>query len=53
VISHIYLATLANPGTLQVMISGKVGKTWARHHHPLWWQELQDRDSAATRVAKR
>lgn len=53
VVSHIYLATLANPGTLQVMISGKVGKTWARHHHPLWWQELQDRDSSGTRVAKR
>lgn len=35
-ISHMYLATLANPGTLNSMIVGYVHEDWAKHHHPIW-----------------
>lgn len=40
VIVHIYLGTLANPGTWQVILSGYVSLHWAKHHHPLWWNRL-------------
>ena len=35
-IAHLYLGTLANPGTLTAMITGKVTPQWAKDHHPLW-----------------
>ncbi len=39
VVVHLYLATLANPGTVRSIIFGKVGAEWAAHHHSLWWEE--------------
>ncbi len=39
-IIHIYLGTLANPGTWHVIISGYVSYPWAKEHHPIWWQKL-------------
>ncbi|MCX5769798.1 MAG: cytochrome b/b6 domain-containing protein [Candidatus Hydrogenedentes bacterium] len=38
-IAHLYLGTLANPGTLTAMITGKVTPQWAKDHHPLWVTE--------------
>jgi formate dehydrogenase subunit gamma len=35
-LAHLYLGTLANPGTLTAMITGKVTPQWAKDHHPLW-----------------
>lgn len=35
-IPHIYLGTIAFPGTLRGMLHGKVTLGWARQHHPLW-----------------
>ncbi len=35
-IVHLYLGTLANPGTFTSMIVGKVTPEWAEHHHPIW-----------------
>ena len=35
---HLYLATIANPGTLLAMLTGRVSADWAAHHHPLWWE---------------
>ena len=40
VIAHIYLGTLANPGTWLVIISGYVSSRWAKHHHPIWWEHI-------------
>ena len=34
---HVYLATIAFPGTARTMIDGKATKSWARHHHPRWY----------------
>jgi formate dehydrogenase subunit gamma len=35
-IVHLYLGTLANPGTFGAMLTGKVTQKWAETHHPLW-----------------
>lgn len=40
VIMHIYLGTVANPGTWQAILSGYVGMHWAKKHHPLWWKRI-------------
>jgi formate dehydrogenase subunit gamma len=40
VIAHIYLGTLANPGTWLVIIWGYVSSRWAKHHHPIWWERI-------------
>jgi formate dehydrogenase subunit gamma len=33
---HIYLSTLANPGTLQIMVNGMVPLDLARKRYPKW-----------------
>jgi formate dehydrogenase subunit gamma len=38
-VPHVYLATLAYPGTFRSMVDGTVSRRWARHHHPLWRPE--------------
>lgn len=38
-ILHIYLGTIAYPGTARGMLHGKVSRSWARLHHPLWHRE--------------
>lgn len=38
-IAHIYLATIANPGTLISIFAGRVLRSWASFHHPNWVQE--------------
>ena len=38
-IVHIYLSTIAYPGTLGAMLSGSVSRGWAKLHHPLWYKE--------------
>ena len=35
-IVHVYLGTLAYPGTARSMIDGKVTPAWAKLHHPRW-----------------
>lgn len=39
-ITHLYLGTIANPGTLGAMMFGKVSAVWAREHHPNWWETI-------------
>lgn len=38
-IVHVYLGTVAYPGTARAMIDGTVTARWARHHHPRWHDE--------------
>lgn len=38
-ITHVYLGTLAFPGTFGGMLHGRVTRGWARLHHPLWERE--------------
>lgn len=37
---HVYLATVAEPGTFNAMMRGTVSKAWARIHHPRWYREV-------------
>jgi len=39
---HIYLGTFANPGSIQIMVSGKVPYEWARKKYPKWIAEVED-----------
>jgi formate dehydrogenase subunit gamma len=38
-IVHVYLGTVAYPGTLGAMLHGYVTRSWAKLHHPLWHEE--------------
>lgn len=44
-IAHVYLGTIAYPGTAGGMLHGKVSRAWAKLHHPLWHRE-ETRSSA-------
>lgn len=37
---HIYLATLANPGTFRIMVYGTVPLEWAKKRHAKWVQKM-------------
>lgn len=37
---HVYLGTLANPGVLQIMITGTVPLDFAKKRYPKWTKEL-------------
>ena len=41
ILAHAYLGTIANPGTWQALISGKVSTEWARKHHSEWFKRLK------------
>jgi formate dehydrogenase subunit gamma len=47
VVVHVYLATIGNPGTVEAMLYGSVGRRWAKHHHPKWLKEVVEEKSAA------
>lgn len=38
-IVHVYLGTVAYPGTLGGMLHGSVTRAWAKLHHPAWHEE--------------
>jgi formate dehydrogenase subunit gamma len=38
-IVHVYLGTVAYPGTLGAMLHGTVTRAWAKLHHPAWHEE--------------
>jgi len=40
IIGHAYLSILANPGTVRSMLTGRVNRSWAEHHHPNWVKSL-------------
>jgi formate dehydrogenase subunit gamma len=40
IVFHMYLGTVAEPGTFGSMTRGTVTKPWARLHHPRWYREV-------------
>ena len=42
-IVHVYLGTVAYPGTVRGMLYGTVTREWAKLHHPLWHKEKVER----------
>ena len=45
IVFHIYLATVAEPGTFNSITRGTVSRAWARIHHPKWYRDLTGQDS--------
>mgnify|MGYP006390289367 CR=1 FL=1 len=41
VLAHIYLGTLGSEGALEGMVTGEVDEGWARQHHGVWLDEVQ------------
>ncbi len=44
IIFHIYLGTVAEPGTFRSMTRGTVTRKWARLHHPGWYRQVTGED---------
>ena len=53
IVVHIYLGTVAEPGTFGSMTRGTVTKAWARLHHPLWYREVTGEGPSAAAVPSR
>lgn len=45
IVFHIYLGTVAEPGTFGSMVRGTVSRQWARLHHPRWFREVTGEDA--------
>jgi formate dehydrogenase subunit gamma len=43
IIVHVYMGTLAVPGSLGAMAKGKVTDLWAKTHHPRWYRRLRQK----------
>ena len=46
ILAHIYIGTLGMEGAFRSMTDGKVDENWAREHHPLWVEELEQQETA-------
>jgi formate dehydrogenase subunit gamma len=47
IIAHIYIGTIGMEGAFDAMGSGRVDRNWAREHHDLWVQDLEERGRLA------
>ncbi|MFB9149698.1 formate dehydrogenase subunit gamma [Roseovarius ramblicola] len=57
ILAHIYIGSLGMEGAFDAMGTGEVEEQWAREHHGLWLEELQEKGHApapdkATRPAE-
>lgn len=46
IILHVYMATIALPGTFETMTHGRIPRYWARFHHPRWYREIEAKEAA-------
>ncbi|ANF57724.1 formate dehydrogenase subunit gamma [Halotalea alkalilenta] len=51
IIVHIYAAIWVK-GSIRAMTRGWVSRAWAKHHHPLWYEDHVDQDLAEQRKAR-
>jgi len=47
ILAHIYIGTLGIQGAFSAMGSGKVDLNWAKQHHDLWVEELEEKEALA------
>lgn len=47
IIAHIYIGTVGMEGAFDAMGTGKVDKNWAKEHHSVWVEELDNAEQAA------
>ena len=43
IIVHIYMSTMAVPGSMGAMVRGAVSAGWARSHHGKWYRDMSGR----------
>ena len=48
ILAHIYIGSVGMEGAFDAMGSGEVEEQWAREHHSLWLDELEEKDEAST-----
>jgi len=46
ILAHIYIGSVGMEGAFDAMGSGEVEEQWAREHHSLWLEELQEKNEA-------
>ncbi|MCL6282629.1 formate dehydrogenase subunit gamma [Ruegeria sp. 2012CJ41-6] len=51
IIAHIYIGSVGMEGAYDAMGSGEVDEAWARQHHSLWLEELEEEGKAAPKDA--
>lgn len=44
IIAHIYIGSVGMEGAFDAMYSGQVDKNWAKEHHGLWVEEMDEKD---------
>ncbi len=49
ILAHIYLGSIGMEGAFDAMGSGEVEEQWAREHHSLWLEKLQEEGEAPPR----
>lgn len=49
-ILHVYMGTIALPGTFETMTHGKITRAWARAHHARWYRQVVAREQADAAV---
>ncbi len=47
IIAHIYIGTLGMEGASDAMVTGLVEEQWAKEHHSLWYEKLEDAGEAS------
>ncbi|OIQ36713.1 MAG: formate dehydrogenase subunit gamma [Roseobacter sp. MedPE-SW] len=48
IIAHIYIGSVGMEGAYDAMGSGEVDEAWAKQHHSIWLQEMQDKQTEAS-----
>jgi len=51
IIAHIYIGSIGMEGAYDAMGSGEVDEAWARQHHSLWLEELEQKGKVAPKDA--
>ena len=46
IIAHIYLGSVGMEGAFDAMGTGEVEEQWAREHHSLWLEEVQEKEAS-------
>jgi len=46
-VAHIYIGSIGMEGALETMTSGQVDENWAREHHSVWLEEVEQKDAKA------
>ncbi|MDM0000324.1 formate dehydrogenase subunit gamma [Variovorax sp. J22P240] len=52
ILGHIYIGTLGMKGAYKAMREGNVDETWAKEHHPLWYDDIAAGKIPAQRSAQ-